>query len=260
MTSDPLSDFRYEFLGLPKLRKILATAPIAIIPIGILEWHGDHNALGMDGLMAEELCRRVMVELHHGVLFPIHWVGTYGYVHYEGTVCYEEEVTTRYLTQLLEQVVKLGFKLIFLISGHGGKWQEKAIHTAVQSVLNEPKQPKEIRILGVVYPDLAQGIKVTHAGLEETAMLWRVGEIKGVSLVDMAHVSPTPETLSLYHLAHEERVTIHEETLWNWDKIFPHTEQCSPALGEQLLASIAAGILEELKIYCEEMHINIDLE
>ena len=186
MHSDSLAAYRYENLSLPRLREILKTAPIALIPIGIMEWHGNQNALGMDGLVAENLCGRVMTQLKRGVLFPLHWVGTYGYVHYEGTVCYDEAVTTQFLTQLLFQVVKLGFKFIVLISGHGGQWQSTAIKTAVQTVLKTLAKPsKELNIVGVVYPELSPGVGVTHAGIEETAMLWRIGQIKGVNLVDM---------------------------------------------------------------------------
>lgn len=256
MTTDPLAHFRYENLHIPRLREILATSPIALIPIGILEWHGNHNAFGMDGNMAEHLCARVMTQFQRGVLFPVHWVGTYGYVHYEGTVCYDEAVATQYLTQLLFQVAKVGFKLIFLISGHGGQWQQRAIKTAVQNVLTTlARPPKTFNILGVVYPDLAKHISVTHAGLEETAMLWRIGQLKGVDLVKMDYFSAHPETLPLYPLHDEAKVPIKEDALWDWSKIFPHPERCSPELGESLLTHFTEGILEELKEYCEEMNL-----
>ena len=254
--SDPIAQFRYENLLIPKLRDIIATAPIALIPIGILEWHGNHNALGMDGSVAEHLCGRVMSLLKRGVLFPVHWIGTYGYVHYEGTICYEEAVIIQYLTQLLSQVVKLGFKLIFLISGHGGKWQQNAIQTAVKNASTfAAKTPKELNIVGVVYPDLAPEVNVTHAGLEETAMLWRIGNLKGVKLVDMQYFSSNPEDLNLYSLNDESRVPIQEDRHWDWTHIFPHPEKCSPELGENILTTITEGILEEIKEYCEEMHI-----
>ena len=115
------------------------------------------------------------------------------------------------------------------------------------------KKPKDLNILGVVYPDLAPGVHVTHAGLEETAILWRIGQLNSVNLVDMKYFSPRPETLPLYSMPDESAVSIHEDPLWNWKQIFPHPEQCNPELGEKLLTTFSTGILEEIKACLEEM-------
>ena len=207
MNLDNLTPFRYENLLLPQLREILAKFPMVIIPIGILEWHGNHNALGMDGLVAQHLCDRVMGEIKQGVLMPLHWVGTFGYVHYEGTICYEEQTTTQFLTQLLSQVVKVGFKLIVLISGHGGSWQQRAIQTAVKSTLELfGKSQKELAIIGVVYPELAPNIRIGHAGPEETSLLMRIGQIKGTLLVDLQNHQNQTEILQIGRASCRERV------------------------------------------------------
>jgi creatinine amidohydrolase/Fe(II)-dependent formamide hydrolase-like protein len=254
MNFESLNPFRYENMLLHQLRNTLTSSPIAIIPIGILEWHGNHNALGMDGLVAQHLCERVMTQLQRGVLMPLHWVGTYGYVHYEGTVCYEEETACQFLTQLLKQVVKLGFKLILLLSGHGGSWQQRAIQSAVKNALAEYRKPaKELNILGVVYPELAPEVKISHAGPEETAILWRIGQLKGIDLVDMQQHTSAPQNMTLYSIPDEKKVTIAEETIWHWNEIFPDPSTCSPDLGEKLLQSVSTGVLEEIKIYMEEM-------
>jgi creatinine amidohydrolase/Fe(II)-dependent formamide hydrolase-like protein len=167
---------------------------------------------------------------------------------------YEEETACQFLTQLLKQVVKLGFKLILLLSGHGGSWQQRAIQSAVKNALAEYRKPaKELNILGVVYPELAPEVKISHAGPNETAILWRIGQIEGIDLVDLQHHTSHPQNMMLYSMPDEANIAIMEEKMWKWDDIFPDPTLCSPELGEKLLESIAKGILEEIKIYCEEM-------
>ena len=48
---------------------MLKEHPIAYVPFGALEWHGDHMVLGVDSIKAEEICRR-SAEITGGILFP----------------------------------------------------------------------------------------------------------------------------------------------------------------------------------------------
>jgi creatinine amidohydrolase len=45
---------RYEELLPHEFRRRLAAAPVAYLPLGTLEWHGEHLPLGTDSLQAEE--------------------------------------------------------------------------------------------------------------------------------------------------------------------------------------------------------------
>ena len=53
----------YEELTPTEFRARLAEAPIAYLPLGTLEWHGEHLPLGSDGIQA----RGFFVELAHQV-------------------------------------------------------------------------------------------------------------------------------------------------------------------------------------------------
>jgi creatinine amidohydrolase len=48
--------------------------PVAFLPIGTLEWHADHAAVGLDGLKAERLCE-LAAEETGGFAFPTLWYG-----------------------------------------------------------------------------------------------------------------------------------------------------------------------------------------
>jgi len=49
-------------------------SPIAWLPCGILEWHGRHNPLGLDGVKAHAICVR-LAEAIGGLVWPTLWYG-----------------------------------------------------------------------------------------------------------------------------------------------------------------------------------------
>ena len=55
-------------------RERLAEAPIAYLPLGTLEWHGEHLPLGSDGLQSQGFFRRLAREVG-GVVLPMLFVG-----------------------------------------------------------------------------------------------------------------------------------------------------------------------------------------
>ena len=64
----------YEELTPTEFRARLADAPIAYLPLGTLEWHGEHLPLGSDGIQS----RGFFVELAHqvgGIVVPMLFLG-----------------------------------------------------------------------------------------------------------------------------------------------------------------------------------------
>lgn len=60
---------RYHMLRPAQIVKRRAECPIAWIPLGTLEWHGEHNAVGADTLQAEGLALRC-AKKGGGLVFP----------------------------------------------------------------------------------------------------------------------------------------------------------------------------------------------
>lgn len=54
-----------------ELRARLAACPVAYLPLGTLEWHGEHNALGADALISAGLFERAAREVGGVVLPPL---------------------------------------------------------------------------------------------------------------------------------------------------------------------------------------------
>ncbi len=63
---------RYSELLPHEFRRRLADRPVAYLPLGTLEWHGEHLPLGSDGIISEGLMVRCARELGGIVLPPLH--------------------------------------------------------------------------------------------------------------------------------------------------------------------------------------------
>jgi len=64
---------RYEEMLPHEIRAAREANPLAYLPLGTLEWHGHHNAVGLDGLKAHALCCRFAEALGGLVMPTIFW-------------------------------------------------------------------------------------------------------------------------------------------------------------------------------------------
>jgi hypothetical protein len=60
---------RYEELVPYEWAAIMPETPIVYWPLGLIEWHGEHLALGNDAVKAEALCVRI-AERFGGIVYP----------------------------------------------------------------------------------------------------------------------------------------------------------------------------------------------
>ena len=51
----------------------LARAPICYVPLGTLEWHGEHNAVGLDAIKAHAVCVHAARRSGGIVVPPLYW-------------------------------------------------------------------------------------------------------------------------------------------------------------------------------------------
>lgn len=66
---------RYELMTPADLAEAMDRAPVVLVPIGPIEWHGPHLPLGMDGLHARHIAERICAEVG-GAVFPPLFLGT----------------------------------------------------------------------------------------------------------------------------------------------------------------------------------------
>jgi creatinine amidohydrolase len=114
---------RYETLRPDELADIVAEAPIAYWPLGLLEHHSWHLPIGFDGLKADALCME-MAARTGGVVLPVMWWGGGGghdaflWTHYQ-----DESAAGAIVANTVRQLIRFGFRAIVVLAGHY-PWQQ----------------------------------------------------------------------------------------------------------------------------------------
>lgn len=248
--------FRYEYMAPPKISEVLKSCPVAIQPSGLLEWHGDHNAIGLDGLKGYYICERAITLLGGGALMPVNWIGTYGYIRYPGTVCYDAETTKNVFVQIFRELVKIGFRVVFLLTGHYGQWQVETLDSALEEVRRDFAIKGEcVKIIGLRPPDLVLHLfRGDHAREWETSMLWATARAWGVDLVDVSGFSLGPEDVPKYPID-DPKVPMREPDIWDWPTDLRDPTVCSPDKGDDVIDAIARGMVCEIVDALDELGI-----
>lgn len=157
---NPPQKVLYEELTPKEFRQKLAEAPIAYLPLGTIEWHGEHLPLGSDGLQSKAFME-ILAQKVGGIVFPMLFLGpdrrqfVDGKELYGMDICFGKPADKHYYTarQLdgscywvpdstfdilmnatLKQVRRAGFKIL-VAHGHGPstgyvrnhieEWEEK---------------------------------------------------------------------------------------------------------------------------------------
>jgi creatinine amidohydrolase/Fe(II)-dependent formamide hydrolase-like protein len=239
---------RYEYMRLDQIARVIRECPVALQPSGLLEWHGSQNPIGLDGLVATYICERAIIKFGNGALLPTNWVGTYGFIRYPGTICYDEETTRQVFLQIFQECVKVGFKLVIILLGHWGQLQVNALNWACKMAREAAKkQQRDVRILGLRWADFLFGINTGGHGHEgETSLVWRVGQDLGLSLVDLATFRTGEEIVPKYEIP-DANVPVRESAVWQWPHDLKDPSICSPEIGEHLISLVCEALVEEIQ-------------
>lgn len=154
---------------------------IAIIPVGTVEWHGNHLPVETDFLVAQKICEIISKKIPDYVLPPIYlgsgtkkkingrwFIGMDKYLEKKlpGNLYYlDPDFFAKVLVNLGNNLVSQGFSKIFVITGHGGRGQMKALALA----------KKKLKNLVIINPyDILEekGMKIEHADENETSLFW----------------------------------------------------------------------------------------
>lgn len=173
-------------------RAAVEALPVVFLPLGTVEWHGEHNALGLDSLKAHELCVRAARMAGGGVVHPPLYGGMGGLdkpatVVMEPELAWENYLLRPWLEQLCYEFHRQGFKGIIILTGHYGHNQQ----IVVRETAARMTERLQIPVLGTPEYWLAhdEGYLGDHAGIGETSLLWHLRP----ELVDIARIQQDPE-------------------------------------------------------------------
>lgn len=95
-------------------------AGTCIIPLGVMEKHGEHLPLGTDLFACRETARLAAAQ-EFVIIFPAYYFSQiFEARHQPGTIAYSEKLIFELLQETCAELARNGFKKIILFSGHGG--------------------------------------------------------------------------------------------------------------------------------------------
>jgi len=257
---------QFEELFPWEFSKALADAPICFFPLGVLEWHGEHNAVGLDTIKAHAICVCAAKQSGGIVVPPLYWAtdsredldnGLYltGGIedgeryHVPGSMFWIQPETFHHLLlDMYEAARRRGFKVIVVVSGHWSKQSHLPIIRASgeEFLAQNPKMKWVFLTDQEVVPDLHYPNE--HAAGGETSLLMTIRP----DLVDLWKTLETGGSLRRYYVGQPDHIKRRRETKNKYIGVFTDAEDESndPELtanierGQLLLETISKRIAE----------------
>ncbi len=232
----PTRSWRWEEFSEPGFKQAVRSAKgVCIVPMGILERHGEHMPLGTDMLCAHALSIRA-AEREPAIVFPPHILGQIQeHKHWAGAIAIRTELALLVLENLCDEIARNGCRKIILLNGHGGN--ESLLNLFGWKKLEKPR-PYTLYILRLAdYYKLRPGDPMHgkfapgtdgHGGIDEASLMMALRP----DLVDLATLARHP------HSGRARRRFAHlpaYSPMW-WYADFPDAYS-----GDARLASVAIG-------------------
>ena len=160
---------KYEEMLPYEFAEALQRFPVAYVPVGSLEWHGRHLALGTDSLKAYGIVIRTAEKYGGIVVPPTYW----GHMKMYDKPCSHPglppDLVEALFIAIFQGLVVSGFKVVIGVTGHDVDEQLQSLQKAADSISADGKTVGFAMKEGDLY-DL-EGDKMDHAGYWETSMM-----------------------------------------------------------------------------------------
>ncbi|MDP3451963.1 MAG: creatininase family protein [Bacteroidales bacterium] len=101
-------------------KAVTVSQGVCIIPMGVIEKHGQHLPLGTDLYTARDLSLRA-AQKEYAIVFPPYFTGQiFEAKQQPGTVAYSTELIYKLLDETCREISRNGIKKIILVNSHGG--------------------------------------------------------------------------------------------------------------------------------------------
>jgi creatinine amidohydrolase len=174
---------RYGELKPAELTRLIREVGVAVLPIGSLEWHGNHLPYGVAGFLAENFAER-LAERVRGVLLPTLYapMTTLPDKH---SICVRSEVFRGIIFDHLNGLKSAGFRTVCIVSGHCAHGHLVELYEAATAFIGAELYVIAASPLEVIEDDSL----LDHGGRWETAQMLSLNP----ELVDL---SALPERLT----------------------------------------------------------------
>jgi creatinine amidohydrolase len=204
----------------------IARTPIGYLPLGVLEWHGEHAAIGLDSIKAHAVCMKAAA-ISGGVVLPaLYWAtdtredledGSYltGGIekgeryHVPGSMFWlQPDTYRRLLLDIYEAMRRRGFEVIIVLSGH---WSRSGNLPVIEESgrIFLGQQP-EMRWCLLTDQDIVPDLHYPreHAAGGETSLLMAIRP----DLVDLSRTLATDDLLRSSYASMPEHLERRRET------------------------------------------------
>jgi len=150
---------------------------VCVIPIGVIEKHGQHLPLGTDVFAAREICRRA-AEKEYCIIYPYYFMGQIFEAQQQpGTIAYSPELLHQLLDETCKEISRNGIKKIILVNGHGGNNAWLQYFCQVQLAT-----PRDYAVY-TVNPSLSQDIQKKITELRKTTTGGHADEVESSTMM-----------------------------------------------------------------------------
>lgn len=239
-------EYRIELMTPDEFQAMMLARPIIYIPCGLIEWHGRHLPLGLDGLKIYQIIL-ACVERTGGVVLPPNWIGAPGFGAFCGTLTYPSAFVKETLKLMLGQCAKLGARVIALTTGHYGTAQVDTVKAAAAEFMAE--HPEVYVLARPEYENVTVDgeTPADHAGRWETSMaLYLLPH-----LVRLDRHTPGEEAMTRYGAEHAASPA--ENRPWVWKDDLRTT--ASAELGRRAAHAIQDAIVAGVEDLCQKAGI-----
>jgi len=193
-----------------------------VLPIGVLEKHGDHMPLGTDMYIATAISKKA-AEQTSVVMFPYYFFGQIAEArHVKGTLAASHRLIMDALLEMCDEIHRNGFTKILILNGHGGNLQFLPFFAQQFPGLNRP-YALYTYFLPSLTKEQREAIKTRsgedcmgdHAGFQETSLIMHLRP-------DLVHMekSKIPESNNMDRLKTIEDAGVF--TGFNWYAKYPY--------------------------------------
>lgn len=164
-------------MNLKGFEEMQKTVNTVLLPVGMIEAHGPHCALGTDVLIPREFVRRLEKASGNKILMApeVAYGHSWGLAPFPGTIDISAQAFGNYVFEICKGFYQNGFKNIILFNGHGG-------NISSLDIVTEKLADMGARTLTINwYIDYREDIKkITpdpgHAGEDETSLVLAIDE------------------------------------------------------------------------------------
>ena len=159
----------YQEMLPDELEAAIRNAPVALFPLGTLEYHGPHMAVGNDALKAQAILERVWHQTG-GVIVPtLYWGVGGGHKDYPTSIIIRDSLLGELLDDILEGLYRNGFRVVVVLTGHYPGEQTTAVKEAAERLRqNHP----DVQVWALAEYEAFPGeFRGDHAAKWETSIL-----------------------------------------------------------------------------------------